>query len=75
MQHKDEADYLWEMTANLAGSLGPCHNLPQELRRIEKENITIALVKNNNVIARAAKDLGISRERLHHRIKKLEILV
>ena len=75
MRNEEESEYIWEMTTNLAGSLGPCHNLPQELQRIEKENITIALHNNNNVIARAAKELGISRERLHHRIKKLEILV
>lgn len=47
--------------------------LPEYLKTLEKKNIKRALLENSNVIAAAARDLGISRERLHHRIKSLGI--
>ena len=68
-----EQDQIWEMSVAKAGDLPYCSNLPAELRRVEIKNIRNALEFNNGIIAKAAIALGISRERLHYRIKALEI--
>ena len=47
--------------------------LTDKLREIERQMIIDALNQNNNIQARAAEDLGISRSNLHQRMKRLEI--
>ncbi|MTK11886.1 MAG: PAS domain S-box protein [Clostridiaceae bacterium] len=49
------------------------HGLPDILRSIEKELILESLKKNNWNISRATKDLGIIRQSLEYRMKKLKI--
>lgn len=49
------------------------HGLPDILRGIEKELILESLKKNNWNISRATKDLGIIRQSLEYRMKKLKI--
>ncbi|WML37417.1 sigma 54-interacting transcriptional regulator [Clostridium sp. OS1-26] len=49
------------------------HGLPDILRSIEKELILESLKKSNWNISRATKDLGIIRQSLEYRMKKLKI--
>ncbi|MFE4706973.1 sigma 54-interacting transcriptional regulator [Peribacillus simplex] len=48
-------------------------NILGEIKREEKENIIIALKRNNGNVAKAAEDLGMSRQRLHYRLKKYNL--
>jgi transcriptional regulator of acetoin/glycerol metabolism len=74
INYQDEQDALWEATANLGNrNLDPTETLPDHLKIIESEKILTAMMDNNYVIAKAARELGISRERLHHRIKALRL--
>lgn len=47
--------------------------LPQVLYDIEKDMLIESLEKNKNNISRAAKDLGIKRQTLQHKLKKYDI--
>ena len=48
-------------------------SLTELLRSIEKQQITEALINNNGNVSRAAKSLGIIRQSLIYRMKKLNI--
>ncbi|MDR7001228.1 sigma 54-interacting transcriptional regulator [Neobacillus niacini] len=48
-------------------------NILGEIKREEKENIIDALKRNNGNVAKAAEDLGMSRQRLHYRLKKYNL--
>lgn len=48
--------------------------LPQLLEEIEKDLIRIALQRNENNISRTAKELGIKRQTLQHKIKRYSIM-
>lgn len=50
-------------------------NLQQTLLEIEKDIITQELVKNNNNITHTAARLGISRQHLQYRLKRLNIKI
>ena len=79
--HVTEQEFLWKALDDIVFTPRsndfdleePDKPLPEYLRSLEKRNIQRALENNNNIIAKAARALGISRERLHHRIKVLEI--
>lgn len=79
--HITEQEFIWKSLDDLQFSIpdddfftpDPSEPLPDYLKNLEKKNIQRALQNNSNVIAKAARDLGISRERLHHRIKSLDI--
>lgn len=71
INREEEQDALWEATSNLG--LVEEVDLPSHLKTIEKERISVAMDNAGFVIAKAARSLGISRERLHHRIKVLDL--
>ncbi|MEJ9232566.1 sigma 54-interacting transcriptional regulator [Peribacillus butanolivorans] len=48
-------------------------NILGEIKKEEKENIIVALKRNNGNVAKAAEDLGMSRQRLHYRLKKYNL--
>ena len=76
INRQEEQDALWEATSELAGlghTIKSDENLPQYLAQIESQQIKDAMIDNSLVIARAARQLGVSRERLHHRIKALNL--
>ncbi len=49
-------------------------NIIEQIRQQEKEEIIHALKMSNGNIARAAKSLGLSRQRLHYRLKKYHLV-
>ncbi len=51
----------------------PAGNIIEQLRQQEKEEIIFALKKSKGNIARAAEELGLSRQRLHYRLKKYNL--
>jgi arginine utilization regulatory protein len=51
----------------------PAGSIIEQLRQQEKEEIIIALKKSKGNIARAAEELGLSRQRLHYRLKKYSL--
>ena len=51
----------------------PAGNIIEQLRQQEKEEIIFALKKSKGNIARAAEGLGLSRQRLHYRLKKYNL--
>jgi arginine utilization regulatory protein len=51
----------------------PAVNIIEQLRQQEKEEIISALKKSKGNIARAAEELGLSRQRLHYRLKKYNL--
>ena len=51
-----------------AGAVG--RPLPEVLRRTERRLILEALRRHDGVVARAAKELGISRTNLHNKLRK-----
>ena len=74
--HIAEQECIWKSLDEIQFTVTddvPDEPLPEYLKTLEKKNIKRALLENSNVIAAAARDLGISRERLHHRIKSLGI--
>jgi len=74
--HIAEQEFIWKSLDEIQFTVTddvPDEPLPEYLKTLEKKNIKRALLENSNVIAAAARDLGISRERLHHRIKSLGI--
>ena len=76
INRQEEQDALWEATSELAGvghTIESENPLPHYLKQIESQQIKDAMVDNSLVIARAARQLGVSRERLHHRIKALNL--
>ncbi len=51
----------------------PAGNIIEQLKQQEKEEIIFALKKSKGNIARAAEELGLSRQRLHYRLKKYDL--
>jgi arginine utilization regulatory protein len=48
-------------------------NILDEIKQEEKEKIIVALKQNKGNVAKAAEDLGMSRQRLHYRLKKYNL--
>ena len=66
---------VWEMTMSHFDSQKNCNtNLLADLSKIEKDRIQSALVHYNGNRTRAAKELGIGRTLLLHKIKKYDLL-
>jgi arginine utilization regulatory protein len=51
----------------------PAGNIIEQLRQQEKEEIIFALKKSKGNISQAAEELGLSRQRLHYRLKKYRL--
>ena len=70
-KNKAEQEWLWEQL-DFFDQVEPV-GLPDEIAKLEESRIREALKEYNNNKTHAAKNLGIGRTLLIHKIKKYEI--
>lgn len=68
----NQTDQMLQETEEHA-ELMPAGSIIEQLRQQEKEEIIFALKKLKGNISRAAEELGLSRQRLHYRLKKYNL--
>jgi arginine utilization regulatory protein len=68
----NQADLLMQEANNLL-KIEPTSSIVVQLRQQEKAEIILALKKSKGNIARAAEELGLSRQCLHYRLKKYKL--
>ena len=70
----EEQDYIFEQLDALQSKWCPSKPLNVELEEIEKTRIESALLNQDNNRTKTAKELGIGRTLLIHKIKKYDLV-
>lgn len=70
----EEQDYIFDQLDSMQERWCPSKPLNVELEEIEKQRIESALLNQNNNRTKTAKELGIGRTLLIHKIKKYDLV-
>lgn len=74
IDHIEEQDYIFEQLDHLQSRWCRSKPLNVELEEIEKTRIESALLNQGNNRTKTAKELGIGRTLLIHKIKKYDLV-